>query len=198
MDEVGSIRWILGVERRMTLAAILVGVIGRGPVPPKVGDRPLPFLVDSVKGPKIDLSKSIKKGPVVLVMLRGFPGYQCPLCTQQMGDLLKSSAELEATKAEVILIYPGPAADLKLRASEFLKDKNLPKNFRLGVDPDVALIGRYGLRWSAEGETSYPSTFVIGRNGIIKFAKISRDHGNRATAKEILDALAMPDVKPGY
>ena len=180
----------------MTLAALMVGVIGLGPVPPKVGDRPVLFAVDSVKGPKIDLSKSMKKGPVVLVILRGYPGYQCPLCTQQVGDFIKSTPQFEATKAEVILLYPGAAADLKQRASEFFTGKELPKNFRVGVDPDIAVVTKYGLRWNADGETSYPSTFVIGRNGVVKFAKISRDHGNRASAKEVLDALAMPDVKP--
>lgn len=182
----------------MMLSALLIGAVGLGPVPPKVGDRPVLFAVDSVTGPKIDLSKSLKKGQVVLIVLRGFPGYQCPLCTQQVGELLKSKSQFEATKAEVIMLYPGPATDLKERASEFLKGKQLPKNFRVGVDPDFTVISKYGLRWDADGETSYPSTFVIGRNGVIKFVKISRDHGNRATSKEILDALGMPDVKPNY
>jgi peroxiredoxin len=27
----------------------------------------------------------LKKGPVVLIVLRGYPGYQCPFCTQQVG-----------------------------------------------------------------------------------------------------------------
>jgi peroxiredoxin len=182
----------------MTLVALLVGVVGLDPTPPKVGDRPILFAVDSVKGPKVDLAKSMKKGPVVLVVLRGFPGYQCPLCTVQVGDLLKSAKQFESAKAEIVLLYPGPAAELKERASEFLKGKELPKSFRVGVDPDMAVVSKYGLRWNADGETSYPSTFVIGSNGIIKFAKISRDHGNRATAKEVLDALGMPDVKSSH
>jgi hypothetical protein len=32
------------------------------------------------------LSTELAHGPVVLVMLRGWPGYQCPFCTRQFGD----------------------------------------------------------------------------------------------------------------
>ena len=65
----------------------------------------------------------------------------------------------------------------------------------VGAEPDL-LFDYYGfpehtyqLRWDAPGETSYPSTFVLDRKGIVRFAKISRSHGDRTKAESILEAV---------
>ena len=38
---------------------------------------------------KVKLSTLAEKGPVVLAVLRGYPGYQCPACSRQLGDLVQ-------------------------------------------------------------------------------------------------------------
>jgi len=88
------------------------------------------------------------------------------------------------------MVYPGPATDLQEHAEDFLKDKQWPKDFLFVTDPDYTFTKGYGLRWEAAGETAYPSTFVIDSKGIVRFAKISKSHGGRATPAEILAALA--------
>ena len=51
----------------------------------------------------------------------------------------------------------------------------------------------YGLRWDAPSETAYPATFVIDRSGTVRFAQISRVHGGRTPAADVLAALvALP------
>jgi hypothetical protein len=57
------------------------------------------------------------------------------------------------------------------------------------VDPDLAFVRSYNLRWDAPRETAYPSTFVIGRSGKVRFATVSRSHGGRAKAADVLKAL---------
>jgi thioredoxin-dependent peroxiredoxin len=54
----------------------------------------------------------------------------------------------------------------------------------------VTLTKSYGLRWETPGETSYPSTFVLDSKGMVRFVKISKSHGDRATVVKILAALA--------
>ena len=61
---------------------------------------------------KIKLSSLTESGPVVLVVLRGFPGYQCPICFRQMGELVKHAEDFQRLGAKVVLVYPGPSADL--------------------------------------------------------------------------------------
>ena len=47
---------------------------------PKVGDVAPAFALKSLDGEAVRLADLAAKGPVVLVVLRGWPGYQCPIC----------------------------------------------------------------------------------------------------------------------
>lgn len=158
---------------------------------PAVGDAAPDFHLPTLQGEGVQLSKLRGQGPVVLVVLRGFPGYQCPICNMQVGQLLANAAKFSDKDAKVVLVYPGPAEGLKKHAAEFVRGKTLPENFYLVVDANYALTEAYGLRWDAPRETTYPSTFVIDNEGKVRFAKISKGqgHGGRATADEVLSAL---------
>ena len=157
--------------------------------PPQAGEKAPDFTLNDLKDHPVALAPLLKKGPVVLVVLRGYPGYQCPFCTRQVGALLGKAKEFDKAKAQIVMVYPGPAEELKQHADEFIRDKTLPANFQLALDPDYAFTKRYDLRWDAPGETSYPSTFVLNRQGKIRFARVSHSHGDRATVDEILKAL---------
>src|SRR5689334_11414185 len=74
---------------------------------PAVGKRAPDFTLESTNGTRLTLSTELKNGPVVLVLLRGFPGYQCPFCVRQFGEFLAHGKELEAAGARVIWVYPG-------------------------------------------------------------------------------------------
>jgi peroxiredoxin len=90
----------------------------------------------------------------------------------------------------VVLIYPGLASSVQQYASEFITGKSLPDNFHFVTDPDLKTVNLYGLRWNAAGETAYPSTVVVDRQGIVRFVKISRSHGDRSAAPDVLKVLA--------
>ncbi len=158
---------------------------------PKIGDKIKDVALEPVDGKTTKLSRLTKDGPLVLVLLRGYPGYQCPICTRQVGELRKHANDFEKLKARVVLIYPGAAAGLKQRAEEFLKGTQIPKPFLFAIDPDYQLTAKYGLRWDAAGETAYPATFVIDQKRVVRFRKISKSHGDRAPTAEVLKALAQ-------
>ena len=128
----------------------------------------------------------------MLVFLRGYPGYQCPLCSKQVGELLAIAPQLSDARADVVFVYPGVAKDLTAKSKEFLAEKQLPTGFNLVVDKDYEVVNAYRLRWQAPRETAYPSTFVIDPTGVIRYAKISQTHGDRAPVKEVLAALGKP------
>lgn len=156
---------------------------------PAVGDEAADFELKTPDNEKVQLSKLVTEGPVVLVVLRGYPGYQCPVCTSQVAQLLSNAKKFDAAKARIVMVYPGPADGLQKRAEEFVRGKTLPANFFLALDPDYEFTKAYQLRWDAPKETAYPSTFVIDGKRIITFAKISMSHGGRASADEVLKAL---------
>ena len=157
--------------------------------PPKVGDMAEMFTLQSLNGEKVELKKLLKKGPVVVAVLRGYPGYQCPSCTQQVGGYVKLADEFAKAKATVVFVYPGEAKELEKRAQEFLKQTELPAPLTLVLDPGHRFVTATGLRWEAPNETAYPSTFIIDADGKVKFRKISKTHGDRAEAADVLKAL---------
>src|SRR5271155_801972 len=159
-------------------------------VVPSVGDQAPDFSLNSLDGVPVKLSKELKNGPVILIMLRGWPGYQCPFCTRQVGDFLAHAKEIEATGASVILVYPGSADKLKEHAEEFRGNKDIPGNFKLLIDPDYVFTRAYGLRWDAQGETSYPSTFVIDKSSTIRYALVSKAHGGRPAAVDVIKVVS--------
>jgi len=154
-----------------------------------VGKKAEDFKLKTIQGNEIQFSKLNKSHPMVLVVLRGWPGYQCPVCTRQVGGLIADADKFKELGAEVLMVYPGPSADLQNHAIEFSEDFNFPGNFYFTLDPDYTMINTYGLRWKAEKETAYPSTFVINTKGEIVYSKVSSSHGGRAGNTEILDAL---------
>lgn len=182
----------------LTLAVLLLGATqllaqssdkkGK-PARPTVGDEAREFELSGIDGKKVKLSSLTSEGPVVLVVLRGFPGYQCPICNKQVSGLLGSAQKFKDAKASLVLIYPGPANDLKKHAEEFIRGKTLPENFHLVLDPDYEFTKAYDLRWDAPAETAYPSTFVIDANRRVQFAKVSKSHGDRASLDDVLKVL---------
>src|SRR6185295_19574787 len=86
---------------------------------PKVGDKAPDFTLAQINGTQLTLSAELKSGPVVLIVGRGWVGYQCPFCNRQFGDFLKAAKDLEGAGARVIWVYPGPADEVQKRAEEF-------------------------------------------------------------------------------
>jgi len=175
----------------LMLVATSIPSTTRADEPPDLDSVAPDFTLSTLDDQKVVLSKVAADGPVVLVVLRGYPGYQCPICTAQVAALLKGAADLRNADARVLLVYPGPAGDLKAHAREFLATLKLPDNFSFLLDPDYAFTNTYHLRWNAPGETAYPSTFVLDKDRKVVSSRVSKTHGGRASLDEILRAVGF-------
>lgn len=180
------------------LGALLIGLpggtafaqAGAGEVP-DMGTEAPEFSLSTPEGKPVKLSALEGKSMVVLIVLRGYPGAQCPDSQKQAHDFKANADKFHAQGVELVLVYPGPADRLSAEAREFLaKEGALPANFHLVVDPGYKMTTRYGLRWDAPQETAYPSTFVIARDGEVRFRKVSHEHGDRTSADEVLAEVA--------
>jgi len=178
---------------RVVLAAICASLVG---VPlfaetPTVGAKAPDFTLSTPTGKPVRMSKVQQGHDLVVVVLRGFPGYQCPYCVKQVHDFVDHAGDFATKNTRVLLVYPGPPAELDQHAKEFLeKQAELPANVVLVTDPDYKVTNLYGLRWDAPHETAYPSTFVLDKRGMIVFEKISHSHGDRLSAQDALDHLS--------
>lgn len=154
-----------------------------------VGKKANNFSLNTVQGEEIKFSEVNQKQTVVLIVLRGWVGYQCPICSRQFGQFIAEAEKLKALGTAVLLVYPGPSTELQAKANEFTEDFNLPDNFYFTLDPNYSMINKYGLRWDAPKETAYPSTFIIDKSGKIVYSEISKTHGGRAKINEVLEVL---------
>lgn len=158
---------------------------------PDTGSKALDFTLSTPEGQPVRLFDLTAKSPVVLIVLRGFPGYQCPYCQRQVHDFEQKAGDFAAKGVSLLLVYPGKPGKIDQHAQDFIaKTGQLPANFHLVVDPDYKFTNQYGLRWDAPFETAYPSTFIINQQGTIVFRRTSHKHGDRTTAEEILGELS--------
>lgn len=168
---------------------VLTGVAFAQPLAPKVGAMAPEFALKDVAGTPAVLSQERTQGPIVLIVGRGWPGYQCPFCTRQFAEFRAHAKAFQEAGARVLWIYPGPPEDLATHAADFTNTEPLPPNFRVLIDPGYTFTNAYGLRWDAPRETAYPATFVIDRDGTIRFAHVSLEHGGRTPVVDVLTAL---------
>jgi peroxiredoxin len=139
----------------MTVLAVLAGLqTTYSATPPQVGDTAPNFKLNTLDDKPVELKQLLTNGSLVLVVLRGWPGYQCPICARQVDDFVKHADEFAKEQAKVLMVYPGANENLKAHAQEFVQDKNWPKEFLFVTDPDFTFTERYGLRWNAKSETA--------------------------------------------
>ena len=175
----------------LALACALILGVSAFAQTPTVGTKAPDFTLSTPTGKAVTLSTEQGGHGLVLVILRGFPGYQCPYCVKQVHDFVDRASDFKAKNTRVLLVSPGPPADLDQHAKEFLeKQAELPSDVVLVTDPDYKVTNLYGLRWDAPHETAYPSTFILDKKGMVVFEKISHSHGDRLSAQDALDHLS--------
>jgi len=181
----------LQIYRNLILAAGMLAIPALA-APPVVGQTATDFSLRSVRGSEVRLSELTAQSKVALLVLRGFPGYQCPLCQRQVHDFVKHATAFAEAGVKVVFVYPGPRDAVSAKANQFLEDKNFPESFEMLLDPDYEFTNLYGLRWDAPKETAFPSTFLLEKGGTVSFQKVAKLHGGRTTAAEVLALLPRP------
>ncbi len=84
----------------IALALVVAGFGLAAAQTPAVGAKAPDFTLQTPTGNAVDLAKERAKGTTVLVLLRGFPGYQCPYCVKQVHDFVEHSADFAAKKSQ--------------------------------------------------------------------------------------------------
>lgn len=158
--------------------------------PLPVGEKAINFELPVIgQDEYIELQQEYRKGPVVVVVLRGYPGYQCQLCSQQVSSLINRAKTMADKVHKIILVYPGESDDLMRQAKNFLGARRIPEPIVLVADPGMQMVKSWGLRWNAPRETAYPATYLIKANGRVAWRKISDSHAGRSSTQEILREL---------
>ncbi|MBN2638581.1 MAG: AhpC/TSA family protein [Bacteroidales bacterium] len=169
----------------------------------KVGDKAPNFISPDQYGKSIELSKLLKKGPVVLIFYRG---YWCPLCNQHLAKFQDSLQYVTQQGAQVVAV----SAQTYGNSEKMIHKQNITfyvisdttdqimKDYHVmfHVTPAYqALIEKYlklkinTINGQESAELPVPATFVIDKNGTIVYRQFNYDYGKRSTVKEVLEHL---------
>ena len=175
----------------LTAAALAVGTVAPA------------FKGQDAAGRPVELRQLLKKGPVVLYFYRG---QWCPYCNKQLSQLQDSLQTLTSQGAQVVVITPELQTNI---------DKTVAKTkaaFPIVHDQDFAIMKAYKTAFTVDDATAQkyqgfgvdlkaangastnvlpvPATYVIGRDGKIRYAYFNPDFHHRASVRAVAQALA--------
>ncbi|MDJ0616626.1 MAG: peroxiredoxin-like family protein [Calothrix sp. MO_192.B10] len=169
-----------------------------------VGDSAPDFQLPDAVGNIVQLQELLAKGPVVLTFYRG--GW-CPYCNLELRALQRSLPELEQYNASLVAVSP-ETPDNSLTTAE----KN-QLEFAVLSDRGLNVARQYGLVFTLDselrpiyeqlgidlpkhnGDESYElpiaATYVIDKEGVIRYAYVNTDYTQRAEPKEVIAAVVQ-------
>ncbi len=194
---------------RLACALLLAGPAVAQPAPASltasalvVGETAPAFNGQDAAGRPVELKQLLKKGPVVLYFYRG---QWCPYCTKELSELQDSLLTLTAKGAQVVVVTPETPENIRLTVTKTKaaftivhdQDFAIMKAYRTAFTVDAATAQKYrgfgvDLRKANGAEVDVlpvPATYVIGRDGTIRFAFFDPDYRHRASVRQVARAL---------
>ena len=168
----------------------------------KVGDKAPLFSLKSHLGETVELQSLLEKGKVIISFYRG---EWCPYCNLEIKALQERLSDFQALGANLVAISPEfPDHTLSMLEKHQLKFPVLTD-----VGNSVAKAYKLVFELSEEMNTIYedfgihlekrnvdhkrtlpvPATYIIGQDGIIRYAFVNADYSKRAEPEEIIAAL---------
>lgn len=152
--------------------------------------RPLPaFEAVTVSGESLR-SENLRGAPAVLLFVRG---NWCPFCSRQIERLTPHYRRIEELGARLLIVAPKPL-ETTARVAEFYDIE-----FELWLDSDLRAARQLGLLLSDGvpskfrkvfgADTLWPASLVIDAGGVIRYAHISKELGDRPSPERFVRAL---------
>jgi len=169
----------------------------------EVGEMAPKFSATNSKSETFRLDQALESGPAVLIFYRG---YWCPICNQHLSQLQDSLKLIEAKGAQIIAVSPEKPEYLtkteeKINAEfTILYDENykIAKAYDVNFLPNSAQLLAINVATGGKLKKSHnnseqnlpiPATYIINPNGEIVWKHFDPNYKNRASVKEILNAL---------
>lgn len=168
----------------------------------KAGMRAPDFVLPDVDGNAVASADLLAKGPLVITFYRGF---WCPFCNADLQAVEAAAERIRGFGASLVAISPQTPANSRLSLQEnhlsfpILSDKNceLAEKFGIRWMPSQALQGVYRNfgtdvgKFNGDGSWAIPmpARYVIGRDGIVAYAKINANYTHRPEPGDVCPVL---------
>ena len=168
----------------------------------KAGDKVPSFVLRDATGKTVSSSELLAQGPLAVSFYRGV---WCPYCNMELQALQDALPAFRELGAQLVAISPQNAVNSRksIRANGL--------DFPILSDPGNETAAAFGLRFALpdylielyknlkndlpafNGDTSWtlpmPGRFVIGQDGIIRYAEVNPDYTHRPEPSDMLAVL---------
>lgn len=161
------------------------------------------FTAIDVNNNPVSLEKTLEKGPVVLIFIRG---QWCPVCNRHMNTIQDSLKYIQEKGAQVVVISPEKPEfiekTIEKSKAEFIvlydEGQKISDYFDVTFNPDGKTKAIYNTVLGAKLKESHtddserlpiPATFIIDKYKKIIWRQFDPDYKSRSTVKEIIEAL---------
>jgi peroxiredoxin len=139
-------------------------------------------------GKEVKLADLMTRDYLVLVITRGWYGGVCFYCASQTSRWARRFDELEPYNAQLAVVFPTETEEDNVKIDELTKRiKNVP--YPILLDVNLMGVDQLGIR----AELAKPSTYIIDREGRVRFAYVGESIADRPTVDSILQQLAQLD-----
>ncbi len=146
----------------------------------EIGKESPDFTLTNLKNEKISLDSLYKNGPVIL----DFCHIHCKPCLKELPILQKIFEKYKDKGLTVVAIdIDGPA--LKSRVKSFFKGLGI--TFPVLLDSDMKIANKYSVN-------AYPTSFIIGMDGIIKYISTGYKQGDEKKLIEKIEELLIDNT----
>lgn len=142
-------------------------------------------------GNEVQLSDVMTKDYLVLVITRGWYGGVCIYCASQTSRWARRFDELEPYNAQLVVVFPTESEKDAPKLSELtkkIKQGEIPNDsipYPVLLDINLKGVNQLGIR----DELAKPSTYIIDREGRVRFAYVGESIADRPSVDSILDQL---------
>ena len=144
------------------------------------------------EGNEVKLADLMTDEYLVLVITRGWYGGVCFYCASQTSRWARRFEELEPYNAQLAVIFPTESAEEAVKIDELEKrirkgqipNEDIP--YPILLDINLPSVDQLGIR----SDLAKPSTYIIDREGRVRFAYVGESIADRPTVDSILKQLS--------
>lgn len=143
-------------------------------------------------GNPVELADIMTRDYLVLVVTRGWYGGVCFYCASQTSRWARRFDELDPYDAQLVVIFPTETDEDAVKISDLskrIKGGEIPNEsipYPILLDINLASVDQLGIR----AELAKPSTYIIDREGRVRFAYVGESIADRPTVDSVLNQLA--------
>ena len=144
------------------------------------------------EGNEVKLADLMTEEYLVLVITRGWYGGVCFYCASQTSRWARRFEELEPYNAQLAVIFPTESAEEAVKIDELEKriikgkipNEEIP--YPILLDINLSSVDQLGIR----SDLAKPATYIIDREGRVRFAYVGESIADRPTVDSILKQLS--------